>query len=140
MLQRLHTTPQPHRSSSPWGNLSTRCSTNGSQRSSAARPQQGLNVRVPRLYQTFLSKLCGRFPHERQGIQAFYNECWRVFHALNSIELRSLEEPRYLMQQFIKSPLSCLKLASCLTSNTGESVCHLAQSQLEGRRGDGLPG
>jgi hypothetical protein len=35
-----------------------------------------------------------RFPHEAAGIRAFYGECWRVFNALNSLEMKSLEEPR----------------------------------------------
>lgn len=35
-----------------------------------------------------------RFPHESSGIKSFYNECWSVFNALNSLELKSLEEPR----------------------------------------------
>ncbi len=43
-----------------------------------------------------------------------------MFNPLNSIELKSLEEPRYLMAQLFRSPLSCLTLATWLTSNTGE--------------------
>ena len=36
-----------------------------------------------------------RFPHESSGIKKFYDECWAVFNALNSLELKSLEEPRW---------------------------------------------
>jgi hypothetical protein len=35
-----------------------------------------------------------RFPHESSGIKSFYDECWAVFNALNSLEMKSLEEPR----------------------------------------------
>lgn len=58
---------------------------------------QGLEVRVWRGYEDFVDELAARFPAERAGIQAFYGEAWRVFNALNSLELKSLEEPRYLL-------------------------------------------
>ena len=35
-------------------------------------------------------------------------------------ELKSLEEPRYLMGEFFKDPASCLTLASYLITNTGD--------------------
>ena len=35
------------------------------------------------------------------------------------MELKSLEEPRYLLQQFVRSPLGCLQLAGYATTNTG---------------------
>jgi hypothetical protein len=60
-----------------------------------------------------------RFPHEAEGIRKFYGECWAVFNALNSLEMKSLEEPRYLLGEFVKDPLSCLTLASYLITNTG---------------------
>ena len=50
-----------------------------------------------RRYKDFVEELSARFPHERKGIEAFYGECWAVFNALNSLELKSLEEPRYLL-------------------------------------------
>ncbi|GBF98578.1 carotene isomerase [Raphidocelis subcapitata] len=86
---------------------------------SAARPE-GLSVRVWRGYGDFVAELSSKFPHEAAGIKKFYDECWRVFNALNSLELKSLEEPRYLMGQFFKDPLSCLTLASFLVTNTGD--------------------
>ena len=43
------------------------------------------------------------------------------------LELRSLEEPLYLMGQFFKQPLACLNLAGYLTANTGE---HMAGGSL----------
>ena len=58
---------------------------------------QGLEVKVWRDYEQFLQELGDRFPHERKGIRKFYDECWRVFNSLNSLELKSLEEPRYLL-------------------------------------------
>ncbi len=39
---------------------------------------QGLEVRVWRDYEKFIAELSDRFPHERQGIRKFYDECWRV--------------------------------------------------------------
>lgn len=58
---------------------------------------QGLDVKVWRKYDDFVEELAQRFPHEREGIKKFYGECWAVFNALNSLELKSLEEPRYLL-------------------------------------------
>ena len=58
---------------------------------------QGLQVKVWRDYTEFIKELTSRFPHDRAGIQKFYDECWRVFNALNSLELKSLEEPKYLL-------------------------------------------
>lgn len=58
---------------------------------------QGLDVKVWRDYEDFVEELSQRFPHEREGIRKFYGECWAVFNALNSLELKSLEEPRYLL-------------------------------------------
>lgn len=45
-----------------------------------------------------------QWPHEAAGIRRFYDTCWEVFNGLNSIELKSLEEPRYLLEQFVKEP------------------------------------
>ncbi len=73
-----------------------------------------------RKYEDFVAELSARFPHEASGIKSFYDECWRVFNALNVLELKSLEEPRYLMGQFAKHPIACLTLAAYSTSNTGE--------------------
>lgn len=44
----------------------------------------------------------------------------QVFNALNSLELKSLEEPRYLLQQFARAPGACLTLASYLATNAGD--------------------
>jgi hypothetical protein len=41
-----------------------------------------------------LFSYAARFPHESSGIKSFYGECWAVFNALNSLEMKSLEEPR----------------------------------------------
>lgn len=86
---------------------------------SKAHPQ-GLSVQVWRKYEDFIKELSARFPHESSGIKSFYDECWAVFNALNSLELKSLEEPRYLMGEFFKDPVSCLTLASYLITNTGD--------------------
>jgi len=76
-------------------------------------------VRVHRDYEQFLAELSAIFPHERQGIRRFYDECWRVFKYLNSIELLSLEEPRYLWRVFTQNPWACLGLAAYLPWNVG---------------------
>lgn len=80
----------------------------------------GLSVRVHRDYEAFLYELTSIFPHETQGIHSFYGECWRVFNALNSLELKSLEEPLYLFGQFFKNPIACLTLAYYLPQNAGD--------------------
>ncbi|MEN9218013.1 MAG: carotene isomerase [Gloeomargarita sp. DG_2_bins_126] len=76
-------------------------------------------VRVHRDYEQFLAELTQLFPHEKKGIRRFYDECWRVFHYLNSMELLSLEEPRYLLRVFAQKPFSCLGLAYYLPWNVG---------------------
>ncbi len=79
----------------------------------------GKHIRVHRDYQEFLAELNQLFPHEKRGIRRFYDECWRVFNYLNSIELLSLEEPRYLLRVFAQNPFACLGLASYLPWNVG---------------------
>lgn len=44
---------------------------------------QGLEVKVWRDYEEFVQELGNKFPHEREGIRKFYDECWRVFNSLN---------------------------------------------------------
>lgn len=61
------------------------------------RAWQGLEVKVWRDYDQFIAELTSKFPHEKRGIKKFYDECWRVFNSLNSLELKSLEELRYLL-------------------------------------------
>lgn len=78
-----------------------------------------LDIRVHRDYERFLQTLSDRYPHERQGIRRFYDECWRVFNCLNAIELLSLEEPRYVARVFFQQPLACLGLAKRLPLNVG---------------------
>ncbi|WOL10884.1 prolycopene isomerase 1, chloroplastic [Canna indica] len=78
-----------------------------------------LSVRVHREYNKFVSELISKFPHEKEGIHQFYNVCWKIFNALNSLELKSLEEPIYLFGQFFKKPLECLTLAYYLPQNAG---------------------
>ena len=51
-------------------------------------------MKVWRDYERFIADLVSLFPHEAAGIRKFYGECWRVFNALNTLELKSLEEPR----------------------------------------------
>ncbi|XP_019186845.1 PREDICTED: prolycopene isomerase, chloroplastic [Ipomoea nil] len=78
-----------------------------------------LSVRVHREYSDFVAELVNKFPHEKEGILKFYGECWKIFNALNSLELKSLEEPLYLFGQFLKKPLECLTLAYYLPQNAG---------------------
>lgn len=79
-----------------------------------------LELKVHREYEAFLRELIALFPHEESGIRAFYGKCWEVFNYLNSMELLSLEEPRYLMRVFFQKPLSCLGLAKYLPVNAGD--------------------
>ncbi|XP_027363468.1 prolycopene isomerase, chloroplastic isoform X1 [Abrus precatorius] len=78
-----------------------------------------LSVRVHREYDKFIEELTSYFPHEKEGILKFYGECWKIFNALNSLELKSLEEPLYLFGQFFQKPLECLTLAYYLPQNAG---------------------
>ena len=79
----------------------------------------GLEVKVWRDFEAFIAELTRAFPAEAAGIAAFYGECWRVFNALNALELKSLEEPAYLLGQFAKRPGACLTLASFVATNAG---------------------
>ncbi len=79
-----------------------------------------LDVKVDRDYQAFLENITVYFPHERLGIRRFYDECWKVFNYLNSMDLLSLEEPRYLLRTFLQHPKSCLGLAKYLPVNAGD--------------------
>ncbi|MDR9897155.1 carotene isomerase [Aetokthonos hydrillicola Thurmond2011] len=87
----------------------------------------GLNLKVYRAYEKFLDALTAYFPHESRGIRSFYDECWKVFNCLNSMDLLSLEEPRYLMRVFLQHPLACLGLAKYLPQNVG----HLARRYIQ---------
>ncbi len=80
----------------------------------------GLELKVHRDYEQFLQELIRLFPHERQGIRQFYDECWRVFNCLNAMELLSLEEPGYLTRVFFQHPLACLGLVKYLPQNAGD--------------------
>ncbi|XP_024030602.1 prolycopene isomerase, chloroplastic isoform X2 [Morus notabilis] len=79
-----------------------------------------LSVRVHKEYSQFIAELTSKFPHEKEGILKFYSECWKIFNSLNSLELKSLEEPIYLFGQFFKKPLECLTLAYYLPQNAGD--------------------
>ncbi|MBP0004951.1 MAG: carotene isomerase [Cyanobacteria bacterium SBC] len=79
-----------------------------------------LEVKVHRDYKDFIEELSAKFPHERQGIQKFYDECWKVFNCLNAMELLSLEEPGYLARVFFQHPLACLGLVKYLPQNVGD--------------------
>jgi prolycopene isomerase len=79
----------------------------------------GLSVAVDRDYERFIADLTARFPHEAQGIRAFYDTCWQVFHCLDAMPLLSLEDPAYLAKVFFKAPLACLGLARWLPVNVG---------------------
>ncbi|QDZ22694.1 carotenoid isomerase [Chloropicon primus] len=87
--------------------------------SSRAHPD-GLKVVVHRRYEEFVDELASKFPHEREGIEKFYGDCWTVFDALNSLDLKSLEEPLYLFGEFFKNPVACLQLAYFLPQNAGD--------------------
>ncbi|KAK7392737.1 hypothetical protein VNO78_21184 [Psophocarpus tetragonolobus] len=78
-----------------------------------------LSVRVHKEYDKFIEELASYFPNEKDGILKFYGECWKIFNALNSLELKSLEEPLYLFGQFFQKPVECLTLAYYLPQNAG---------------------
>ncbi|MBD1924842.1 carotene isomerase [Trichocoleus sp. FACHB-90] len=80
----------------------------------------GLGLKIHRDYEKFLQELTANFPHEREGIRKFYDECWKVFNCLNAMELLSLEEPRYLARVFFQHPLACLGLVKYLPQNVGD--------------------
>ncbi|NJN75109.1 MAG: carotene isomerase [Synechococcaceae cyanobacterium RL_1_2] len=79
-----------------------------------------LELKVHRNYEQFLEELIAIFPEEAKGIRSFYGECWKVFNCLNSMELLSLEEWKYLMRVFLQKPLSCLGLLQYLPMNVGD--------------------
>jgi prolycopene isomerase len=81
---------------------------------------KNLEVKVHRDYENFLQELIQNFPKEELGIRKFYGECWEVFNCLNSMELLSLEEPRYLARVFLQHPKACLGLLKYLPQNVGE--------------------
>jgi prolycopene isomerase len=81
---------------------------------------QGLDLKVDRIYEKFLQNLTAHFRHEEQGIRRFYDECQKVFKCLNSMDLLSLEEPRYLLRVFFQHPLACLGLVKYLPQNAGD--------------------
>jgi len=80
----------------------------------------GLDVVVDRDYESFVARLSARFPHEAQGIRAFYDTCWSVFNCLDAMPLLSLEDPAYLAKVFFRAPLACLGLARWLPVNVGD--------------------
>ena len=81
---------------------------------------KGLEPKVHRDYDKFIKELTSYFPHEKEGIRRFYDECWQVFNCLNAIPLLSLEEPRYLTRVFFQNPQACLGLVKYLPLNAGE--------------------
>ena len=78
------------------------------------------SISVDREYEKFINKLSKRFPHEKKGINKFYETCAIVFNCLDSMPLLSIEDPTYLFKVFLKSPLSCLGLARWLPINAGD--------------------
>ncbi len=79
-----------------------------------------LDLKVHRDYEAFLQELIAKFPQEAKGIRQFYDECWRVFNCLNTMELLSLEEIGYLMRVFFQHPGACLGLVKYLPQNVGD--------------------
>lgn len=90
---------------------------------------QGLEVKVWRSYEDFVEELAARFPHERRGIERFYGECWAVFNALNSLELKSLEEPRYLLGGGHLFHMFCRRRLRChiCRMHTTHRTCNVTQ-------------
>ena len=90
----------------------------------------GLDLRVYRNYEKFLQELTEHFPHEKEGIRLFYDECWKVFNCLNAMELLSLEEPRYLTRVFFQHPFACLGLVKYLPLNVGDIARRYIQDPI----------
>lgn len=91
----------------------------------------GLSVAVDRDYERFLADLTALFPHEAQGIRAFYDTCWQVFRCLDAMPLLSLEDPAYLAKVFFRAPLACLGLARWLPVNVGDVArAHIDDERL----------
>ncbi len=80
----------------------------------------GLTMAVDRDYDGFIARMSDRFPHESEGIKAFYDTCWQVFRCLDAMPLLSLEDPAYLAKVFFRAPLACLGLARWLPFNVGD--------------------
>ena len=80
----------------------------------------GLDLKVDRIYETFLQNLIAYFPDEERGIRRFYGEFQQVFNCLNRIDLLSLEVPRYLIRMFFQHPFACLGLLKYLPQNVGD--------------------
>jgi prolycopene isomerase len=81
---------------------------------------QNLDLKVHQNYEHFLQELISKFPHEAKGIRKFYGECWQVFNCLNTMDLLSLEEIRYLTRVFFQHPAACLDLVKYLPLNAGD--------------------
>ncbi len=81
---------------------------------------ENFEIAIKRNYHDFIKELSNKFPHEKLGIESFYNKCWEVFNCLDSMPLLSIEEPKYLAKVFFKAPLACLGLARWLPVNAGE--------------------
>jgi len=79
----------------------------------------GLNVVVDRDYQSFVNHLTALFPHEAEGIRAFYDTCWRVFRCLDAMPLLSLEDPSYLAKVFFSCPACLPWTCPLVTSECG---------------------
>lgn len=89
-----------------------------------------LEIQVHRDYEKFLQELIEKFPQEKHGIRQFYDLCWEVFNCLNSMELLSLEEPRYLMRVFFQNPGACLGLVKYLPQNVGDIARQYIQDPI----------
>nr|AUG32691.1 Carotenoid isomerase [Paulinella longichromatophora] len=120
-------------------NLLTRALNDiGEQCSTVSDPAQleyhlpdNLRLAVSYQYKDFITCLSNLFPHESKGIIKFYNTCWQIFRALDTIPLLSLEDPIYLAKVFLRNPLACLTLARWLPVNVGEVARrHIKDEQL----------
>jgi hypothetical protein len=58
----------------------------------------------------------------RNYISAVHPVHTQIFNALNSLDLKSLEEPRYLLGEFVKQPLACLTLGEPTTQSRYERM------------------
>eukprot|EP00873_Tetraselmis_striata_P044416 jgi/Tetstr1/464680/TSEL_009432.t1 len=81
---------------------------------------EGWKLEVPRSYKEFLVNLAKVFPAEAAGTRKFYDEAWKVFNSLNVCELKSLEDPGYLLEVAAKNPMAGINLLNLIGLNTGD--------------------
>ncbi|KAJ9565037.1 hypothetical protein OSB04_001003 [Centaurea solstitialis] len=63
-----------------------------------------LSVQVHRGYEDFISELTSKFPHEKEGILKFYNECWKKAVECLTLAYYLPQNAGAIARNFIKDP------------------------------------